>query len=113
VEYVADVGARARVEVWSDLLASLVGMDLGEALECVRVPALIVVGDVDRLTPPSSAMAMKRRLPEARVMVFEGAGHCTMLERHEECSRAGERVLHEDSVPQGGGAGGAAGGVRR
>lgn len=113
VEYVAEVGARAPVEVWSDLLASLVGMDLGEALECVRVPALIVVGDVDRLTPPSSAMAMKRRLPEARVVVFEGAGHCTMLERHEEFNRAVERFLHEILQPQGGPAAAPARGARR
>ena len=95
VEYVAEVGARAPVEVWSDLLASLVGMDLGDALECVRVPALVVVGDVDRLTPPSSATAMKRRLPDARVVVFEGAGHCTMLERHEEFNSVVEGFLHE------------------
>ena len=102
VEYVAEVGARAPVEVWSDLLASLVGMDLGDAMECVRVPALVVVGDVDRLTPPSSATAMKHRLPDARVVVFEGAGHCTMLERHEEFNTAVERFLHETLQPEGG-----------
>ncbi|HEX9411632.1 MAG TPA: alpha/beta hydrolase [Actinomycetota bacterium] len=99
VEYVAEVGARAPVEVWSDLLASLVGMDLGDAMECVRVPVLIVVGDVDRLTPPSSATAMRHRLPDARVVVVEGAGHCTMLERHAEFNSAVERFLHEALQP--------------
>ncbi|OLD36666.1 MAG: hypothetical protein AUI83_25700 [Armatimonadetes bacterium 13_1_40CM_3_65_7] len=95
VEYVASVGARAPVEVWSDLLRSLIEMDLGDALESVRVPTLIVVGDMDRLTPPSSAMAMKRRLTDARLVVFRGAGHCTMLERHAQFNRLVERFIRE------------------
>jgi len=95
VEYVAGVGARAPVEVWSNLLGSLIEMDLGDALESVRVPTLIVVGDVDRLTPPSSAKAMKRRLPDARLVVFKGAGHCTMLERHDQFNRLVKRFIRE------------------
>jgi pimeloyl-ACP methyl ester carboxylesterase len=95
VEYVAAVGARAPVEVWSDLLGSLIEMDLGDALESVRVPTLILVGEMDRLTPPISAMAMKRRLPDARLVVFKGAGHCTMLERHDQFNRLVERFIRE------------------
>jgi len=95
VEYVAEVGARAPVEVWSDLLASLVEMDLGEALEHVRVPALVVAGDVDRLTPPASAVALNERLPDARLIMLEGAGHCSMLERPDAFNQAVERFLQE------------------
>jgi pimeloyl-ACP methyl ester carboxylesterase len=95
VEYVAGVAARAPVEVWSDLLMSLVDMDLGHALEHIRVPALIIAGDVDRLTPPASALALERALPDAHLVVFEGAGHCTMLERHEEFNRVVGRFLAE------------------
>lgn len=87
VEYVASVGARAPVEVWSDLMVSLIEMDLRHALEHIRVPALIVVGDMDRLTPPASAQAMQRAMPDARVVEFKGAGHQTMLERHEPFNR--------------------------
>lgn len=95
VEYVASVGARAPVEVWTDLLTSLIEMDMGDALEHVRVPALLIVGDVDRLTPPSAALAIKRRLPDARLVVFRGAGHCTMLERHEQFNREVAAFLRE------------------
>jgi pimeloyl-ACP methyl ester carboxylesterase len=95
VEYVASVAARAPVEVWSDLLMSLIDMDLGDALEHIRAPTLIIVGDVDRLTPPASALAMKRALPDAHMVVFEGAGHCTMLERHDEFNRVVRRFLAE------------------
>lgn len=112
VEYVASVGARAPVEVWTDLVGSLLQMDLGDALEKISVPALVVVGDVDRLTPPSSAAALKRRLPEARVVVLKGAGHCTMLERHDQFNRVVERFLRDAlgpearAVPAGAGAAG-------
>jgi pimeloyl-ACP methyl ester carboxylesterase len=99
VEHVAKVGARAPVEVWSDLLVSLIEMDLRDALEHVRVPTLVIVGDVDRLTPPASALAMKQALPDARLVEFEGAGHCTMLERHEDFNRELGRFLAEHLAP--------------
>lgn len=100
VEHVAKVGARAPVEVWSDLLVSLIEMDLRHALEHVRVPALIVAGDVDRLTPPASALAMKHALPDARMVVFRGAGHQVMLERHEQFNRLVGRFLAEHLMTQ-------------
>jgi pimeloyl-ACP methyl ester carboxylesterase len=100
VEYVAGVGARAPVEVWSDLLVSLIEMNLVHALEHVRAPTLIIVGDVDRLTPPASALAMKHALPDAQMVVFKGAGHCTMLERHEQFNRVVEGFLAEHLAPE-------------
>jgi pimeloyl-ACP methyl ester carboxylesterase len=95
VEYVAKVAARAPVEVWTDLLGSLVEMDLSHALAHITVPALVLVGDVDRLTPPASALAIKRMLPDGRMVVFKGAGHCTMLERHAQFNRVVEGFLEE------------------
>jgi pimeloyl-ACP methyl ester carboxylesterase len=84
VDYVARVSARAPVEVWTDLLGGILEMDLRHALAHIIAPALVVVGDVDRLTPPASALAIKRMLRDGRMVVFKGSGHCTMLERHEQ-----------------------------
>jgi pimeloyl-ACP methyl ester carboxylesterase len=95
VEHVARVSARAPVEVWTDLLGSLVEMDLRHALAHITVPALVMVGDVDRLTPPASALAIKEMLPDGRVAVFKGSGHCTMLERHAEFNRVVDGFLTE------------------
>jgi pimeloyl-ACP methyl ester carboxylesterase len=95
VDYVAKVAARAPVEVWSDLLGSLVEMDLSHALAHITVPALVIVGDVDRLTPPASALAIKRMLPNGRMVVFKGSGHCTMLERHAEFNRVVDGFVAE------------------
>lgn len=93
VDYVAEVGARAPVEVWTDLVGSLIEMDLSDALANVTVPALVLVGDVDRLTPPVSARALARRLPDAELVVLEGSGHCSMLERHERFNQLVEGFL--------------------
>ncbi|MGH2573929.1 MAG: alpha/beta fold hydrolase [Actinomycetota bacterium] len=95
VEYVTRLAARAPVEVWTDLVGSLIDMDLGDALENITCPALVIVGDVDRLTPPSSALALKRRLPDARMVVLKGSGHCSLLERHAQFNEAIERFIHQ------------------
>jgi pimeloyl-ACP methyl ester carboxylesterase len=93
VDYVARLGARAPVEVWTDLVGSLIDMDLIDALDRIACPSLVVVGDVDRLTPQASAVALARRLPDAELVVLEGAGHCAMLELHEEFNSAVEGFL--------------------
>ena len=95
IDYVVGVAAEAPPEVWSDLAVSMVEMNLTEALSRVAVPALVIVGEVDRLTPPVSARAVADRLPDARLVVIEGAGHCTMLERHDRFNGIVEAFLGE------------------
>jgi pimeloyl-ACP methyl ester carboxylesterase len=93
VDHVASVAALAPAEVWTNLLGSLAALDLGNALEHVRVPALVMVGDVDRLTPPATARSLVGALPDARLLVVRGAGHCAMLERHREFNAAIESFI--------------------
>lgn len=47
------------------------------------LPTLILAGTKDLLTPVSHSEAMAERLPEAKLVVVEGAGHLVMLERPE------------------------------
>lgn len=102
VEHVAGLAASVPADVWTRLVVSLSELELGHALEHVTAPALVVAGDRDRLTPPASALALERRLPDARMAVFAGAGHCTMLERPDEFNRAVEDFL--GLLPAGGAA---------
>ena len=95
VDHVVSVAARAPVEVWTDLMASLVTLDLTDVLANITVPALVIAGGVDRLTPPATSRAIARRLPDARLEVLEGAGHCAMLERHEDFDQLLETFLAE------------------
>ncbi|WP_035797921.1 alpha/beta fold hydrolase [Kitasatospora mediocidica] len=54
--------------------------DSFEVLAGLRVPAAVLVGAQDALTPPEDARAMVRALPDARLTVIEGAGHLSALE---------------------------------
>jgi 3-oxoadipate enol-lactonase len=57
-------------------------------LEKVAVPAHIVVGDEDRLTPPAMSRQMAERIPGARLTLVEGAGHLSNIEQPEKFNHA-------------------------
>ena len=69
----ASVGAQQRL----DTLTALGDM-----------PATVLVGDRDRLTPPACAESIAQALPSADLRVFPGAGHMLPLERPAEVSAA-------------------------
>jgi pimeloyl-ACP methyl ester carboxylesterase len=77
--------ARQPVEGIVGALAAM--RDRPDALATVRsitVPTLILVGDDDLLTPPREARAMLAALPaeaEGTLVVVEGSGHLSSLER--------------------------------
>lgn len=60
-------------------------LDLSAALGRINVPALVVVGDSDRLTPPVHARRMVSALPQvAEYVQLARTGHMTPVERPEE-----------------------------
>lgn len=60
-------------------------LDLSAALGHINVPALVVVGDSDRLTPPVHARRMVSALPQvAEFVQLKRTGHMTPVERPEE-----------------------------
>ncbi len=46
-----------------------------EALEAVRIPALVLHGDMDALVPPAHGQATARVIPGARLVIVKGLGH--------------------------------------
>ena len=52
------------------------------------VPALVIVGEEDQLTPPDRARAMVDALPDARLLVIPGAAHLTTMEKAAEVTAA-------------------------
>jgi pimeloyl-ACP methyl ester carboxylesterase len=101
------------VEVWAKVFPSLIDFDLSEVLETLRLPALIVVGDKDRITPPTAARHMADKIAGARLLILEDAGHCAFLEEHEaldaELAAFAAQALNQASAParrRRGGAGG-------
>jgi pimeloyl-ACP methyl ester carboxylesterase len=74
------------------LAACLKGMmdrpDSRELLPNLGVPALVVVGEEDTLTPPDSAREMARLLPDAELVVIPSAGHTPSLEAPDATAKA-------------------------
>lgn len=55
--------------------------DISRQLDNIHIPALIIVGKEDRLTPVKYAEYLAVRLPRAELAVVENAGHYVMLEQ--------------------------------
>lgn len=83
---------RASIEATDDeaLHRSLAGIwshDTTDRLASLEIPAFVVVGRRDLLTPVPLARAMARALPQAELTVLPRAGHQLMQERPDELNR--------------------------
>ena len=52
-------------------------------LSSLNIPALIIVGSEDALTPPSDAEKMHAAIKDSSLTIIEGAGHCSNIEKPE------------------------------
>lgn len=55
--------------------------DIMDRIGNIPAPALIVVGEHDRLTPPKYAEFLAQQLPNAKLQVIPQAGHMVMIEQ--------------------------------
>jgi pimeloyl-ACP methyl ester carboxylesterase len=84
-----DVVERARAiaaeQPITNLVATLQALasrpDSSETASSLDVPALVIVGEEDVLTPPSEAEQLAELLPIAQLVRIPGAGHLTPLEQ--------------------------------
>jgi len=53
-------------------------------LATIHIPTLVLVGDSDRLTPPSEAQIIHEGILDSRLFVLETCGHLPPLERPDE-----------------------------
>jgi proline iminopeptidase len=58
--------------------------DLREQLPEIRVPALVLQGRYDWVTPMEGAQEMARRIPNAQLHIFEHSSHMVFMEQPEE-----------------------------
>lgn len=79
----------------SALRGMAVRRDQTELLREINCPALIIVGDLDRITPLADAELMHREIRGSRLEVLAGAGHVSNIERPAEFNRALENFLRE------------------
>lgn len=62
--------------------------DSFDTLRGLKVPALVIVGEEDALTPLSDAETMVEAVPDARLTVIGKAGHLSAVEQPEAFNRA-------------------------
>lgn len=62
------------------ILVKVVNEDLSGLLSLVKAPTLLVWGQDDDAVPLAHARTMERLIPDAGVVVFEGAGHFAYLD---------------------------------
>jgi pimeloyl-ACP methyl ester carboxylesterase len=62
-------------------LSRVVNEDLRRFMPLIEAPTLLVWGANDTATPLRDAKIMERLIPDAGLVVFEGAGHFAFLER--------------------------------
>ena len=67
--------------------------DRMQDLENIQVPALIVAGSNDVLTPPKYAEYLAANIADNEILMIEGAGHMLFIERVPEVSEAIEGFL--------------------
>lgn len=67
--------------------------DRTSRLHEVHVPALIIGGSEDRITPAKQAMYLHEHMPHSQLALMEGAGHMVPIERTDEVVNAIVRFL--------------------
>ena len=68
-------------------------LTLPHLLGGVKAPALVVWGSEDRIVPRSCGERYARALPNARLEIVEGAGHCLEMERPGELATLIDRFV--------------------
>jgi 3-oxoadipate enol-lactonase len=63
--------------------AALATLDLRPLLGAIRVPALVLVGEMDEATPPPMSRELAAALPDARLVVLPGCAHVPQLQAPE------------------------------
>ena len=84
IDFTYDMLANTPVDVIFDLVRSYRDFDMTDELHEIKVPTLVLGGTHDRLTLPKASQYLATHLPDADLHIFEGCGHMSMLERHEE-----------------------------
>ncbi len=65
------------------IIAIMSRTDTTASLHNIKIPALVICGSFDRLTPPPVMRAMSEKIPGAEFAVVPGAGHMSPLENPE------------------------------
>lgn len=66
-------------EITLQTLDFLTNDDIRDNLKGIKVPTLIVHGDIDKICPVSAGKYMTRGIPNSKMVILEGVGHAPFL----------------------------------
>lgn len=66
---------------------AIMGHDTYEVLPKMKLPTLVIAGDGDKLIPVENSRILASRIPEAELVILEGAGHEFFIEAAEETNK--------------------------
>jgi 3-oxoadipate enol-lactonase len=78
-----DATAQLHVESYIKTVRASAAFSRVDNLVNIKVPTLLLFGDVDPLTPPSVGEYMQERIAGSQLVILENAGHMTNLEQPE------------------------------
>lgn len=81
--------------VWGDFTACD-RFDIRERVGEITAPTLVITGAEDRMTPPKFGQWLAERIPGARFVLVEGAGHMVMLEKPDQVASAVQEFVAQD-----------------
>ena len=81
------------LEAWSAQAAAGMGFDALDRIEGIRAPTLILHGTEDVVVDSRNTALLARRIPDARVELFPGAGHLFFWEQPDRFVAAVEEFL--------------------
>lgn len=88
VTLLAAVAADVRPSTLRNQLAIMAETDLSDLLSQVAVPTLLIWGRHDVRSPLGVAHQFREAIPDSTLVVIDGAGHLSQLERPEQVNRA-------------------------
>jgi pimeloyl-ACP methyl ester carboxylesterase len=81
-------------DIYEQILVELMqSFDLRKRAHAIRTPTLVVLGDHDRVVPPSASRETAQLIPKARKAVLRGVGHCGYIEQPLEFNRIVMRFI--------------------
>jgi 3-oxoadipate enol-lactonase len=87
-EELLDSVSRIHDASYQKTLEASVAQDRAAPIEKISVPTLVMAGEEDTVYPPELAREMARRIPNAKLIMFDGTGHLANLEQPERFNQA-------------------------
>jgi pimeloyl-ACP methyl ester carboxylesterase len=100
VEQVRVMLAESNPAIAQDAGRAIAAHDVVADLKQVRIPTLVVVGDLDRLTPPAHAEILVAAIPDSQLRILPDIGHQVMQEDPEALHRLIEELAVLTGYPK-------------